>query len=345
MKVGLYADPHLTQSSSIIIGKSGSFTGRLENIIKSCQWMNETFKKYNTEINICLGDMTDKPTLTAEEITALSQCGLEDHYFIVGNHCRSTKAGDMNSLSMFSNIIYKPGFLEINGKQTNIYILPYTSDEIQLPEADIILSHNDIKNFDFGGGHPSEYGFSIEDALDKCKLLVNGHIHSGSWLVNDRILNLGQLSGMNFASCNTQWNPSIAILDTDTCTIDLVENPYAYIFKKETFNKLTKLKKYIDSLDKNNYVIQVKVPAAIAAEARQLLDQSAKVVASRVLTINETKVNKEKIEEELNLQEKNIYEQFRVFIMSRENNNTYDKEILNALITKINQEEKDEHTV
>ena len=102
MKIGIYADPHFSCSSSIIVGRQGEFTGRLDNLIKSFEWMSHTFSENNVNQIYCLGDFTDKTTLTSEEITAISRCDLTNHTCLVGNHCRSNKSGEINSISAFN---------------------------------------------------------------------------------------------------------------------------------------------------------------------------------------------------------------------------------------------------
>ena len=344
MKIGLYADPHLSQTSSIIVGKSGDFSGRLTNLINSFKWMNDFFSSMGCVMTVCLGDVTDKPNLTAEEITALSLCGIEDHHLIVGNHCRADKDGRINSLSVFKKVYYEPRILEVPGPDCSrrILILPYNSTPVDLSQfedsVDIILSHNDIKGYDFGG-HVSEAGLELESILSHCSLFVNGHLHNGGWLVQDRVVNLGQLSGMNFSSCGGQWEPSVGILDTDTLSLEIYENPCAYRFKKEEFSSLTKLKGYLDNLPENGeYVLQARVPDTIAQKSRKLIDQCSKVVASRVLTL-QTKSKKTSVKrDEIKLDKTSVYDKLRGFVTSQ-NPSKYSIEKINEIIDHMEMKE------
>lgn len=350
MLIGLYADPHISQTSSIIVGRSGEFSGRLNNIIESCRWMNRLFKDQDCKLVFCLGDLTDKTSLSAEEITALSQCGLEDHHFIVGNHCRSDKNGEVNSLSLFKHTYYEPQIIEIPsqreiGSHTRILILPYNSTPIDLDKfdgkVDIILSHNDIKGYDFGG-HVSEVGYEIETILDKCKLFINGHLHNGGWLIKDRVVNLGQLSGMNFSSCGGQWEPSVGILDTENMSLTLYENPVAYRFKKEEFTTLTSLKSYLDNLPNvGQYVLRVRVPDSIAQKARKLIEQSSKVVASRVLTIQTKKKKSTQIKSDIKLDSSSVYDKLRKFV-TKQNPAKYSQEKIFEVIDAMERKEGSE---
>lgn len=313
-KLGIYADPHFSLNSSIVNGKQNGFSSRLSNLIESFKWMNGLFEEHHVDTVICLGDLTDRPILSAEEITALSMCNLEDHYFIVGNHCRSDKDGKLNALSMFKHVFSSPETIEIDNAL--IHILPYNSDIYDLPEGvDIILSHNEIKNYNFGD-YISTTGYEMTDILKSCKLFINGHLHNGSWVVKDRIINLGQLSGMNFSSTGGDWEPSVGILDTETLKLDLFENPVAYRFKKLECQHLPQLKSYLDNLPPTGqYVIQVKTTADVAEDCRKLLDQSQRVVASRILTVTpDVKKHSGNLDLKQLSSEGTVYDKFKAFL-------------------------------
>ncbi len=331
MKLGLYADPHFSQSSSIIVGRKNDFAGRLDNLIQSFDWMNSLFKSKKVDKIVCLGDLTNKPILTAEEITAMSKCSIEEHYLIEGNHCRSDKDGKINSLAIYPNVIDEPQWLT-----NDVFCLPYNSSVFDLTTLErkpkIILSHNDIIGYDFGAGHISTVGYDIQDILDNCELYINGHLHTGGWVVKNRIINLGMLSGMNFSSCNGQWNPSVAILDTDTLDIEIIENPYAYKFRKESFNTLPKVKGYLDNLVGDNFVLQIKVPDTIADAARKLLDKNKKVTVSRLL-VTHNKSKKSKKEQITFTENQSIYDKLKGFISN--SNTKYSKELLLEIIDTI----------
>lgn len=340
IKIGLYADPHFSQNSSMLVGRDGKYSKRLTNLIESFSWMNDFFSREGCSEVFCLGDMTDRPDLTAEEITAMSECSISDHHLIVGNHCRSDKNGEINSLSIFSSIYYEPEVISLGSR--NILILPYNSTPVDLSDykdIDVIFSHNDLKGYDFGN-HISGEGYSLEDILKSCKLFINGHLHNGGWLVQDRILNLGQLSGMNFSSCGGQWEPSVAILDTENLSIKFYENPVALRFKKIEMKTLVSLKNYLNSLDSNSgkYVIQVRVPDSISQSARKLLDQYDNVVASRVLAIKSSKKTTTKSVSEEVPSKTNIYDKLRSFI-KLQNSSKFDVDKVNEIINNLEKKE------
>lgn len=341
MKIGLYSDPHISAASSIVAGKQKKFSGRLDNLIESFKWMEEIFKQNDCVKVFCLGDLADKPDLTAEEITAMSQCqGIEDHIIVEGNHCRQDKDGLINSLSLLSNVYASPEVVSIDDKK--ILLLPYNSTVVDLgqyKDVDIILSHNDIKGYDLNG-HILTSGYEISDILDNCKIFINGHLHNGGWLIKDRVVNLGQLSGMNFSSCGGEWEPAVGILDLDTFHLEIVENPYAYRFKKVQFDTLVKLKNYLNSLpEEYQYVLQVKIPEKIATSARSLLDKASNVVASRVLTIRDTKKQVVKTETaESFTGSQNIYDKLRGFLKTQDTKK-FDPEIAEKVIVDLEKKE------
>lgn len=342
VKLGLYADPHISQSSSIVIGRQGEFTGRLDNLIESFKWMKEVFDEEKVGRVFCLGDMTDRPTLTAEEITAMSKLNAEDHYLIVGNHCRADKSGKLNSLELFKNVYSEPQVIELDKRK--ILILPYSSDEINLDEygeVDVILSHNDIKGYDYDG-HISNIGMELSDIVSHCKLFINGHLHNGGWVVENRICNLGQLSGMNFSSCGGEWEPSIAVLDLSNLSLKIIPNPVAYRFKKESFKTLSTLKSYLNGLpDEGQYVLRVKVPSKISEQARKVINQCNKVVASRVLTVQEVDKKNNSQADKVEINTTSVYDKLRQFV-SLQKSDKYDSKIINEIIDKIETKEGEE---
>lgn len=326
MLVGLYTDAHFSQSSSIILGKKDSFSGRLQNLIESFKWMNEVFTERGVKEIFCLGDLTDKPNLTSEEISALGKCNLDGHRFILGNHCRSDKDGYFNSLSVFEKVYNKPEYLNLD--DCIFYLLPYNSTLTDLnsldPKPDVILSHNDIMDFNYGN-YLSKTGYELSDIVSNCKLFINGHLHNGEWLIKNRVMNLGSITGVNFASCGGEWDPSIGILDTDTLKVELIENPIAYKFRKLSFNNYSEVKNYLSSLSKQNYVLQIKVPQRIVNDVRDLLNDTAAVAASRVLSLPEQMSVANQImfeelndkQESLNEYSKSPYEKLKEYVKDK----------------------------
>lgn len=339
MKIGLYADPHFSQNSGVLIGREGNYSKRLDNLIKSFKWMNQLFKEEGCEEIFCLGDLTDRPDLTAEEITAISECNLSSHHLIVGNHCRSDQSGHISTLSIFEKVYSEPETLVRDGKK--ILILPYSSTPVNLRELgkfDLILSHNDIKGYDFGG-HICTEGYDLQDILDTCDTFINGHLHNGGYLVDGRVVNLGQITGINFSSCNGQWNPSVGIYDTQSGCLEIIENPEAFKFKKFEVKTLTALKNLVSGLEGKNYVLQIKIPEKISQTARKYLSQSSKIAASRILTIKSR--DRKSIEDKksvASLDTTSVYDKLRKFI-STQDPKKYNPDIVSKIIDDLEKEE------
>lgn len=293
MKIGLYTDSHFCKSSSIMTGKNNSTEGRLNNLIDSFEWINNTFKDRKINTVVDLGDLTDGTTLSSEEITALSKCNLGNHIHILGNHSGSSADGTYNTINMYPCTKTTPGPALYECTPT-VWALPYISNPTTIrdylpdvdPAHDIILSHNDIKGIFYGNHAQSTSGFEIDDILNSCRLFINGHIHSGSWVVQDRILNLGSMTGLNFSVNNPQWTPSIAMLDLDTYQVEIIPNPKAIVFHKIECKSINELIAKLDNLDtKLQYAIQVKLPYDLVEDAKSIISGKPYVKYYRVLVL------------------------------------------------------------
>lgn len=268
MKICLYTDNHFSKYSSIIRRRGNKFSKRLENQIQSLNWVEQLAQDKHCSQIICLGDFFDSPDLKAEELTALQEIKWAsniDHIFIVGNHEMSTQDAFYNStkvLSKYGKVIDKPtmdcGFgyelillpyiLESNRKPLSFYVSELYKDyysnmfTTQEVKQRIILSHNDLAGIRYGQ-FESKSGFNIEDIMNSCQLFINGHLHNQQQ-INEKILNLGNLTGQNFSEDATKYSHCAAILDTDTLKVELINNPYAFKFYKfeileeSDFNKL-----------------------------------------------------------------------------------------------------------
>lgn len=322
MKIGLYTDSHITMSSSIVLGKTGTFNGRLENMIESFDWANEEFKRNQCDTIVNLGDTVDKSSLEAEEISALKLCHIDDHIILLGNHERVSENGKLNSINMYDHVIIEPQFLN-----DQIFLLPYSKKPLDLSsykldkDKTIILSHNDIKGIMYGD-YLTTIGYEIPDILNNCRLFINGHIHQGKWIYSKRILDLGLLSGLNFSTTDSDWNPGIAILDTDNFSVKFIENPKAFIFHKATIYDQTSLLKFLDKLPRErNNIVQIKVPYDLADSCRKLLESKPYVIHSRILTFSNDKnsiIDSDDNVLVLKQDKRSGYDKFREYISSKE---------------------------
>lgn len=295
MRFLVYADNHFCQYSSIIRSRGTKYSTRLENQIKSINWLEALSKEKDCDKIVSLGDFFDSPTLNAEEVTALRDIKWNnelEHIFIVGNHETNTRDISYNVLNLLGlasySIIDKPTSVS-DGTYTYCF-LPYIYNSERLRslkeyfpdgEKNIIFSHNDIAGIQYGS-YKSEEGFRLLDISLNCKLFLNGHIHNMTGLDTDnKVFNVGNLTGLNFSENAFMYAHGVWILDTSNETLEFIDNPYAFNFYKLDFTD--KIKVNFDTL-KDNAVLSIKVSENNLEEVKTLLDKySNKIVTSRIL--------------------------------------------------------------
>lgn len=314
MKILVYGDVHFSKYSSILRSRGDKYSTRLEYLIKTLNWLEQTALDNKCDFSICLGDFFDKPELDAEEISALSEIYWADikHFFLVGNHEMASANMKINSTNLFSLV---PGFCVIESPQYlyNILCLPYIleSDRKNLSEyitknTPIILSHNDIAGIQMGS-FLSTSGFSLDEIEKCCDLFLNGHIHNRSQFAKNAY-NVGNICGQNFSEDASIYSHSALILDLDKRSIMEVENPYALNFYKLDFctegNKNFELK--------NNAVITVKCNEKNYEEVKNKIDQQKhKILACKYIVVHEKSISIESQEIDLNI---NHLEQFKFYV-------------------------------
>lgn len=307
MRLMLYADPHWSVVSSIIRSRGNKYSTRLENLIKSVQWVEDTANNYGCDTVVCLGDFFDTAQLNSEEISALGEilwahCA---HYFIAGNH--EMGRGDMtfSSAKVFdlcpqSYVITSPTSLPIyDQRDTRIVCIPYILEKDRKPlkeylenindnlnvENIIILSHNDIKGIQMGS-FLSTSGFTVEEIQENCKLFVNGHLHNGG-VIAPGVINLGNLTGQNFSEDGLKYKHQVMIIDTQSHQVEFIENPYAFKFHKLDFSS------YDESMDNQiqDLLNQLEGPAVVTIKVspkheffvKDLLTTMPNIIESRVI--------------------------------------------------------------
>ena len=297
MKVLIIGDIHWSTYSSIVRSRGKHFSTRLEYLINSLNWVEHISEEYKCDEEIFLGDTFDKPDLTAEEISALSEvCWSKNprvRHFIVGNHESGIASLKYNS----TQILHKVGVIEdtpyVYPADVNIdfLFLPYITEDNRKPLAEylqdryykdkklIAFSHNDIKDFQMGM-FLSKTGFGIEDIENNCDLYINGHLHNGGWVTN-KILNLGNLCGQNFSEDAFKYEHHVAILDTDTLEIKFIENPYALNFYKLEINEEVNIGQ-LEFL-KDNAVVSIKCEESLKTKLEEVLSKDIKLLCSKII--------------------------------------------------------------
>lgn len=288
----MYTDAHVAQNSSLLRASEGQMGPRLEMQVESFRWMYDTFGK-DVDCIVDIGDLTDNTYLNSEEITALSHAlslskGVPE-YHVLGNHERKTESSTFHSLSMLNllpnmQVIDKPSKMDIN---PDIAFLPYSHNPdlstIRELSTKVLFSHVTILGSMLTSVFRATHGLP-SDFLDDCfDLVVNGHIHSSQW-VSKKVLNLGVMTGVSFGDSYKLHYPSIAILDTDTMKLNIIENPHAVRFKKIQCDTIPGLLTQLNGLPQGNYALQVKVPYELRDEARNIVNKDGRVISSRVST-------------------------------------------------------------
>lgn len=330
MKLCIYADPHWSTYSSILRQRGKQYSKRLEALIESINWVESVAQTNDCDSVICLGDFFDRNTLSAEELTALKEIKWSSlpHTFLVGNHEITTDDLSMNSLNALEKVgtvIDKTTMVEMGDCQL-IYI-PYIDEDYRKPLRDeigsvikdttyfakrVIFSHNDIKGIRYGA-YVSETGYTIDEINACATLYFNGHLHNGE-MINDKIINVGNLSGQNFTENAFKHKHGIYILDTNTLQMEFMQNPYAIDFYKFEINKESDLS-YFDLLSERS-VISLKVKEDLLPIVKEKINSMGNIIAHREILV----ANDDGVVKEVNttaLQKVNYLDEFREFCLDQ----------------------------
>lgn len=323
MKILLYSDNHWATSTSVLRQRGKRYSLKLENQIESINWVNQVAEEMGCDKIICLGDFFDKPELNAEELTALKEIEVKHHMFIVGNHEINSSDLKYSSAHLFSGqskVFDKPEIIKLGTRDT--LILPYTTDSTRHdigelikslnvnPSELLILSHNDIKDIQYGP-YKSTVGYPKQDILDNCKLFINGHIHNAGTF-EQKIINIGSLTGINFNNDSDNYKNGIIILDTETLEVKLVENPYSLKFYKAELNSVEDVESYVHRRADGKSIFNLKVPESISIQTNKLLETFKEKIVYKKLTLTynvKEKINNTAIKVELN-----YYDKFKEFV-------------------------------
>ena len=283
MKILFYTDVHLCESESLVRARGLEYTARIENCVESVNWAEQLADQQQCDLIICGGDFFDKAKISAEEVTAAThsiKCSTLPHYMIVGNH-EMQSAVYYNTLRSInsSNIEVVSEQKVIPTENADIVLLPYIPTDVvldlkdYLPNDDkkkFVFSHNDISGIQYGQ-YMSTVGIDVNTIDDNCELFVNGHIHNGGWFSKSGI-NLGNLTGKNFTEDAFKYKHQAAIIDTNSGTIQLIDNPHAFNFYKINI-KDDKSLKMLANLGKND-VVSITSDIKYADSIKQILEQN-----------------------------------------------------------------------
>ena len=295
MRIVIYGDAHWCQYSSIVRKQGEKYSVRLENLIKSINWVESTATEQGCECIINLGDFFDKSELNAEEITALNDVKWNHditHFNIIGNHEMgrndlSTSSCDLFNLIPNNIIIYKPSIFSLG--ECELSFLPYCLEDKRTPISfpvktvrRILFSHNDIKGIQMGQ-FISQQGYTIEEMESCCDLCFNGHLHSGKQ-ISDKIINVGNLTGQNFSEDAHLYAHGVYIIETDDLSYVFIENPHAFNFYKIdlTNTDFSSYNKFHFNV-KENAVCSIKCTNSQVEFLREALTYNTNVIESRLI--------------------------------------------------------------
>lgn len=297
MRILLFTDVHWSATGSIITSFGTKYTTRLEMLINSMNWVNEVALKENCSLMICAGDMMDKSTCSDIELTALSEIQWNNLpcYFLCGNHESSTADLRFSTVKCLESekrrIITEPIVLNIDNDEAELCFLPYVVESNRKPLIDyfgkklrkrVIISHNDIAGINYGPT-VSKTGFDIEDIELHTDLYLNGHIHNSEF-ITQKVLNLGSLSAHNFSNDSFAYKYGCWILDTNTLTLEFIENPYAFNFYKLQIDMEADLAK-LNTL-KSNSVLSIKCSNSMLEKTKQNINEFNNILKYRLIVVN-----------------------------------------------------------
>ena len=303
MRLFIYADPHWSSYSSILRSRGEKYSTRLENLIKTMNWVETEAHNQNCDTIICLGDFFDKSELNSEELTALQEVEWSSlkHYMLVGNHEIGRGNLELSSAHLFAlipncevidslyvlnetngtTLVFLPYILEKDRKSLSEY-LSFESNDTR-----IVFSHNDIAGIQMGQ-FVSTTGFSVEEIEENCNLFLNGHLHNGA-SIGDKIINVGNITGQNFSEDASIYDHRAYILDTDTRSLETLLNPNAMNFYKLD---LTHMQPTIDDKLIQNTLSVLTYPAVATIKinpdinfiVRDLLTTCDNIIECRLIT-------------------------------------------------------------
>lgn len=347
MRICLFSDVHWSQYSSIVRGRGDVFSTRLKHLVDSMNFMERYAEESDCTVFVCLGDFFDKPILNSEEITALKEVVWSKyrHYFIVGNHEMASSNLNINSANIFSIM---PNSVVLDSPEMicgNILVLPYilNKDRRQLKDyyvggekPGIILSHNDIAGIQMGSFMSTE-GFTIDEIEEFGGLFVNGHIHNATQFCANGY-NIGNLCGQNFSEDGFKYKHCFWIIDTDTYSIETVENPHALNFYKIDFSEDNSIDRINSiSMELRNAVCTIKcleedfdyLNARFGDDKNHLIPKNCNMVASRFLVDHKSAVNPE---EKSAFVLVDHFKQFREYVLSEIGNDETTVSELNEVL-------------
>ena len=307
-KILVFADNHFCERVSIVNKFGLKYSVRLENQIATMNWIADLANSRAVNAVVCLGDFFDKPQLTDQELTALNEIkwAAAPHYFLVGNHESEENDLQYSSTKALESenrlVVDTPRVIQLD--DCELAFLPYIVESNRKGVGEyfsalgekrrILFSHNDLFGVQLGP-IVSVTGFKPDELGAYCDLCLNGHLHNGQ-KITDKVMNLGNITGRDFGEDFKKYKHCAAIVDTESLSVELIENPHALAFYKIEIGKekdLSQLKTLAD-----HAVISVKVSESLASKAREIIDANdgGKIVEHRLVVMHEETNGESKVD-------------------------------------------------
>jgi len=240
MKVGLITDQHIgvRNDSLVFAAYQKKFYDEIffpyleKNKIKTIIDMGDTFdrrKFLNTHI-LKLGKEMWFDRIENEGYKLHCIIGNHSTYYRSSNHVNNIST----NFSHYKNIEIYPEVQDIKIDGKLISFVPWvnpsnhdsTIEHLKNSKAKIALGHLELEGFAMYRGSPKLGGFGV-DHFDDYDLVCSGHFHHKS--KRKHIHYLGSPYEMTWSDYNDKRG--FHILDTDTCELEFIKNPYSMFYK------------------------------------------------------------------------------------------------------------------
>ena len=283
MRVGVYADPHVTKNMRSMQSLWEVTT------IKSFSSMYDRFDELDVESVICLGDFFDAPRLEAKHLSLLIpildmiNSKTYPTYLLLGNHeIYDDNSNILEFLNGYDNIIPVTNTIDVEG----MLFIPYSeSPELyDITPDNIVFTHHDIYGSELAGGKTKAF-FGIDpDIFKEAKLVMNGHVHLKSKPAKN-IVNAGSFLVSQQGELRLGEFPSYYVLDTKTGDYSSYNNEHSMIYLTIDESESSKI---VDNYDQMHCVLKVEYENEIPESWINTAHTSWKKKVSSIGQVEET---------------------------------------------------------
>ena len=162
----------------------------------------------------------------------------------------------------------------------------------------------------------STNGFELDDISSNCNLFLNGHLHNSMFLDDkETILNIGNLTGLNFSEDAFKYKHYAVLVDTETLELSFFVNPYAFNFYRVDIDNERDIS-VLDRLD-DNAVVAIRCVDTLSDKVSEYV-RNHRFVSSRITTYSNSVVNENV--NEMELKSSDYKRQFETFIVEKMGN-------------------------